>query len=526
MQPRARRLAPVVAGTAITILFTGVLLGGSLGVGQLLYRDFVSVPEPSLTARTWGFDDVAPRAVPLDAVTALLAAVVPTWVQQQVMLVATLLLAGVGTAVLLRGRGTVAAAVGAGIASWSPYAAERLLLGQPPTLLAWSMIPWIVLAGRSGRSLRARLGWTALAALPAALTPFGGVLAAVAALGAAFTRRAPVREHVALAGVAGIWCLPWLVPALGGRIDAGDGDGAAAFAVALDGPGVVLDVLDVLGGGGVWAVGAALGSREQVWALVATVGLLVLALAGLSGVAARDRIALAALAFGLPTVVIALATPPGLAVWGWAQSVPGVALFRDTHRLLGLSWFAVAILAGLGAAAVSRWLRSAVHPAASTGLVLVVFAACVLSSPDAPGRLRAAYDPVSFPASFEEAVRAAGDERTLVLPWQPMRRVPWAGDQPFLDPTALALTGPVVVARDLVVQRDGLTIRVGSADPPEAEAWTRGAVDPTALHRLGIGRVIVWQGTPGTGFVPQPGLEEVFRSPEFEVWRVTGAESG
>jgi hypothetical protein len=371
---------------------------------------------------------------------------------------------------------------------------------------------------RSNAGLGSRLGWTILAALPAALTPFGGELAAATAQGAAFTRRASGREHVALAGVAILWCLPWLVPALGGRIDAGDPDGATAFAVDLGGP---REVLDVLGGGGVGAAGAAVGSRVQGWGLVASVGVLLLAAAGLFGVMGRDRIALGAPALGLPTVVIALATAPGLAVWGWAQSVPGVALFRDTHRLLGLSWFAVAVLAGLGAARLSRWLRSAVHPAASVGLVLVTLAVCVLSSPDAPVRLRAAYAPVSFPASFGPAVHAAGDQRTLVLPWQPMRRVPWAGAHPFLDPMPLALPGPVVVARDLVVQRNGQTLRVGDADPPEADAWSRGVVDPAELRRLGIQRIVVWTGTPGPAVVSQPGLEQVHRSSDFEVWSVT-----
>lgn len=508
---------PVLAGTAVTVLFTGVLVGRSLGVGQLLYRDFISVPEPSLTARTMGFDGPAPRAVPLDAVTALLAPLVPTWVQQQVMLVATLLLAGVGTAVVLRRRGTVAAVAGAGVATWSPYAVERLLLGQPPTLLAWSAIPWIVLAVRSPRRLRSRLALTFLAALPAALTPVGGVVAAGTALGAAFSRRAPLREHAALGGLAVAWSLPWLAPALGGRADAGDADGARAFAVMLRGPA---GFVDVLGGGGAWAASAALASRDEVWALAATAGILALAATGLTRVTGRDRTILGGLGFALPVVVMVLATPPGLAAWASAQSVPGLALLRDTHRLLALSWFAVAVLAGLGTERLAARLRPWA-PAAPLGLTAGVLSLCVLSAPDSANRLHAAYDPVRLPASIEQAVRAAGAERTLLLPWQPMRHVAWVGDEPFLDPLPLALEGPVVSARDLFVQRDTHLLRIGSADPVEAAAWTRGVVDPEVLRRLGIARVVVWKGTPGAPFVPGPGLTRLLETTEFDVWGVT-----
>lgn len=519
MQPRGRRgWAPVLTGTAVTLSLTGVLLGRSLGPGYVLNRDYVTVPDPVLTARTWGLEGTAPRAVPLDAVTALLALVVPTAIQQQVMLVATLLLAGVGTAVLLRRRGVVAATVGAALATWSPYAAERLLLGQPPTLLAWSMLPWLVLAVGSGRPLRIRVGLVLLAALPAALTPYGGVLAAAVVLGTAWlVHGARTRELVALGGLAVIWCLPWLVPALGGRTDAGDADGAAAFSVPLRSP---LDVLDVLGGGGVWAEGAALESRGQWIALSSSVAVLTLAVAGLGRVDGRPRVLLAFMAFAIPTVVVLLATPWGLAIWGWAQSVPGVALFRDTHRLLGPAWFALAVLAGLGAGRLARCARAVGGPIAGAGLLLAAVSLAPLSAPDAANRLHTAYVPVAFPESFGEVVRDVSGKGVLVLPWQPLRQVAWSGPQPFLDPLRLAVTGPVVSAHDLLVERDGRLLRVGSGDPAEAAAWVRGEVDPVALHRDGIGRVVVWKGTPGQTLATTAGLTLVLDTPEFEVWAV------
>lgn len=519
MQPRGRRgPAPVLAGTAVTVSLTALLMAGSVGRGQLLYRDFVTVPNPVLTARSWGFDGSAPRAVPLDAVTALLDPVVPAWVQQQVILVATLVLAGVGTAVLLRTRGVVAATVGAAVATWSPYAAERLLLGQPPTLLGWSMIPWLVLAvGRRG-SLGVRVGCVVVAAIPAALTPYGGVVAAGVVLGvAALVHRAPARELGIMAFTGVLWCLPWLIPALGGRTDAGEADGAAAFAVRFERP---RDVLEVFAGGGVWARGAVPESREHWLALAASAAVLGLALIGLTRLEGRRRILLTALMIGPPAVALLLATPWGLSFWAWAQSVPGVALVRDTHRLLGPAWFAVAVLAGIGSSKVAERLPDTAGPIAAGGVLVAAVSLAPLSVPDFADRLRTAYVPVAFPPAFGEMVRQVAREPVLVLPWQPMRRVAWVGPQPFLDPLPLALPGRVVTAQDLLVERDGRELRVGTSDPPESEAWSRGEVDAAALQRVGITRVVVWKGTPGRVPTRLVGLTQVLESPEYELWSV------
>ena len=63
-----------------------------------------------------------------------------------------------------------AAVAAAGLAVWNPYVAERLLLGQPPTLLGYAAMPWVALAARSAAPLGWRLPLVLLAAAPAALT--------------------------------------------------------------------------------------------------------------------------------------------------------------------------------------------------------------------------------------------------------------------------------------------------------------------------------------------------------------------
>lgn len=526
MPPRRASAVAAAVGAVVSVGLTAFLLWPALGRGQLLYRDFVSVPEPVLTRATLGFGGPAPRAVPLDAVTALLSHIVSTGVQQQAMLVATLLLSGVGVAVLLRRHGWVATSTGAALATWSPYAAERLLLGQPPTLLAWSVLPWIALAARWPGPRWPWLAFVALAAAPALLTPFGVVVAVGVALTVAVLagrRRADLAWLVTL-GIA--WCLPWLVPAVAGHADAGQAAGARAFAVEADGPAGVIDVLT---GGGVWSSAARLASREQIVPLAASLAMLALAVLGLTGLA-RWRVPACAALLGPTVLALALATGPGLTAMATLQSVPGLALFRDTHRLLAPAAFALSVLVPLGLVRLVRRLgsrtlvradpRGAAWMSLPAAAVFVGVGLAVLAAPDASTRMHAAYRPVSFPAAWDAVVREVGERPVLVLPWQPMRQVPWARAQPFLDPLPLALRGTVTAAHDLTVQRGELTFVVGSADPPESVSWALGEVRPEQLARHGITTVVDWLDSTGAHLTHPDGLRRVLTTAEFAVWVV------
>ncbi len=528
---RVAGLRPLVSPLAVTIGLAVWVCAGSWGHGWLLYRDFVAVPDPRWSPQSLGDSGAGARAVPLDAVTTLLAWAVPTALQQQVMLLAALVLAGVGVAVLLRRHGVAAMTCGAAVAVWNPYVAERLLVGQPPTLLAYSMAPWIVVAVRHRTTGPRRLALVVLAALPAALTPFGGLVAAVVALAA--SAATPVRRSrgwltaVALAALG--WCLPWLVAAVVGPPAVADPDGAPAFAVGADSAlGTIGSVLML---GGIWAPGARPSSRFDVLPVVASLALLLLAVAGTVVLARRGRRSVATqlgLLYLVPTgLVLLLSTGPGLAAFTALQAVPGVAIFRDTHRLLGLSALACALGAGIAVAGASSW-TAARQPGAAprVGLVLGVLALTVLAVPDLPSEVGRSYRPVAYPASWEQVVGAVdhlpGDGAVLVLPWQPLRNPAWAGGEAFLDPLPRALDREVRSSFDLTVARDGQVLTVGGGDPPEAAQWVAGRVDPQVLDRLGISVVVEWQGTVGRLPQDHPGLELVLRTPEFTVWSRTG----
>ena len=68
--------------------------------------------------------------------------------------------------------------------------------------------------------------------------------------------------------------------------------------------------------------------------------------AGLTG--RRPRLLAVSCLVGPALGALLLATPTGLRVLGGAQSVPGVALLRDTHRWLGLGSVTTAVLAPMG----------------------------------------------------------------------------------------------------------------------------------------------------------------------------------
>lgn len=525
--------APVVAAVASATLATGVVLSGVTGTGQRLVRDFVAVPDPAAPLSFLPTTAAELRAWPLDAVSWAASAVVPTGAQQLLLLVAALVLAGVGTGLLVRRAGVAAAAAAAWLAIWNPYVTERLLLGHGPTLLGYASLPWIVLVLRSTLRTRHRLLLLVAVAIPAALTPWGGVVAAVTAVLADLSRRdrSPART-AAVAAVASAWCLPWALPAvLVGGVGA-DPDGPTAFALADDsGLGTWLSALM---GGGVWAVGAQPLSRSDPVALAGSLGLLGCAVAvvlGLAIAASRQGgtprrggvlAAVALLLLAGPATVAWWASGPGLEVMSALQQVPGIALFRDQHRMLAPGIIAMAVLV---AVAVSWLSRHGGRTASALGCLLVV-ALSVASVPDLPSRLRTDYRAVTYPADWAAAVGSLDGAPTvptvLSLPWQPLRLPGWAGDPPFLDPLPRAVSGTVLTSTELTVARDGVAVVVD--DAPVGEDWATGSVTAASLRRHGITHVVEWLDTPGALASSRDGWRLVHSGQSLKVWDVSGAQ--
>ncbi len=533
---RASRWALPLAAL-VSVALALVVSARSLGAGIYLYRDFVTVPHPVLGPQALGTDGQPPRAVPLDAVMALLAPVLASGIQQQLMLVGSMVLAGTGVAVLLRHHGVAAMVAGAAVATWNPFVAERLMLGQPPTLLAYSMTPWLVAAVRSRWRTSRGMGAVLVAALPAALTPWGGVTAllTVVVVSLATPWR---RSRVWLGGclvLSVAWCLPWLVPALvhGGR--PADPDGANAFASRADGPlGTAGSLLTL---GGVWARGARPASRSSVAATIASVMLAVLAVAVLVHLLRERRPLarlLAAALLGPAIAAWAVSLGPGLRLFRGLQQVPGVAIARDTHRWVGLTAVATAVLVGWGVGALGRRLVApGTRAPVLAALTVAVIAGSVLTVPDLPAVVDTAYEPVRMPADWAPMVdaveHAAGPGSVLVTPWAAFRQIQptpgaptWNGRRAFLDPLPRALTRTVVGSHELAVGvGDDEVFRVDDDRSAVDDYTTAGRLDADKLRAHGVAVVVQWRDTVGTPVEAGLGLRRIFEGPHFDVWAVT-----
>lgn len=514
----ARMLAAVVAL---------LVCGPAVGPGFVLLRDMVFVPRQDLDLDALGMGGALPRAVPVDAVLGLLTAVVPGDLVQKAVLLGTVYFAVLGAARLIPprpdGRAGVAAPVAGLVYGWSPYLAERLLMGHWSLLIAWAALPWIVAAGiRYRDGAPAALPRLVLVTVPATLTPTGALLAAGVVLAVLRGRRL-----VTMLGVLAVLASPWIVagalhPA-GGSSDPG---GVAAFAARAEGWGGVL--LSVLGTGGIWNAGAVPSSRDSVLLPVVTAALLALSAVGWWRAAALRGPARGLLVLGGVGLLLSLAgNAPGLRhlLELLVESVPGAGLLRDGQKWL--AWWALplALGAGLGARRVVATVHGRI-PAAAALAGAAAIALPIIAVPDLGWGVGGRLQPVVYPPDWtqvrEVLATDPGPGDVLVLPFGAYRSFGWNDDRPQLDPAPRWLTRPTVTDDGLAVDEV-----VVAGEDLRARTVAAAADDPAALARLGVGWVLVERGTPGRA-VPSAvsTLPLAVDGADLALYRVPGARSG
>jgi hypothetical protein len=501
-----RRAAPVVWAVTLSVL----LLGPALGAGYLLTYDMVWVPDLALRSDFLGVGTALPRAVPSDAVVAVVDEVVPGMVLQKVVLLGALVLGGLGAA-SLAGRSAVARLVAVSVYVWSPYVVERLWIGHWPLLLCWAVLPWLV---REGARLRTdpRIG----PALPflllvGSLSANAGLMAGATLMAVGVTRRNTGRLVVLVLAANA----PWLVAGLLHVGSATSSTAGAVFGLSSEGP--LPAPLAALTLGGIWNAEVVPGSREVVvLPLALTLAVLVLAALGwrplLDRLGRRTAGALAALWLaGYAVAVLSWAAPD---LVGWlAQNVPAGGLLRDGSRSLALCAPLTAALVAEGA----RWCARR----APTALVAIGAAALPLAFlPDAAwgvsGRLRPADFPDEWASARAELGEGQGD--LLVLPFTSYRAPEWNHGHKVLDPLPRYLEPDYLVNDQLAV--DGRIIEGEDPRVPDvlgALALPDAGARAAALAGLGIGAVVLDRTAPtspaysgavaGTVVHDGPGLE-------------------
>lgn len=507
-----------IASLVVAVLLLGPAL---LAPGTVLRGDMVFVPHQPWKDAWLGLDGSVPRAVPMDALVSLATYVVPGGWLQKAVLLASFVVAGVGIGRLSE-KVVDASAWGVAAATtlflWNPWVVERLSIGQWATVAGYALLPWVVLSAWELRDHPSRWGGTFVQlVLSATCSPSSGVTAVLVAT--VVVLAAPSRRALlVLAGCAVLANLLWALPAvtLGDGVDLAAGSGFEAFhAVGESALGLVPSALSL---GGIWKVSVVPGERSAVLVVALALVLSAVAVAGVLRARGGDRMRgalLAVAAVSLAVCVVPAYVPAAFS--SAAEVMPGISMFRDTHRFLA----PLALLLAVGlAAAVSELHRRAVR--GREGLLVAAGTLVVLPLlllPSAAWGLTGDLRPVSFPDEWqavEGGLDAAGPGGSVVvLPWEgSYRRFGWNDDRAALDPAPRLLPGEVLVDDRIVLDDQVLP----GEDPRLADVTDAlDSTDPAAaLSALGVRWVLVEKPLPTAYDVPagavvldRPGLKLV-----------------
>ncbi|MFI6783953.1 hypothetical protein [Micromonospora sp. NPDC050276] len=523
---RRRDTLPLYAvAAAVTVL----VLAPLAAPGYALLYDMVFVPRQPLTWDLVAPAQSLPRAVPMDALVSLVTQLVPGWVVQRLALAGAVFLAAVGAGRLVP-TGRRAVRLFAAVAyAWTPYLAERLLIGQWGLLLAYAALPWLVRAALDLRAGRAgALARVVLAAAPAAITPTGGLIALGTVLVLTSDRmRArrsllvsqrmhPHRSRQALAAV-GVLNAPWVVAALvTGAGGSSDPAGVAAFAARSEnwaGPLVAL-----AGTGGIWSAQATPASRATPLVPVATAVLLILA--GVGAGLLRRRLppggaARLAVLAGAGCLLAALGVlPGGDAALRWAVvHLPGAGLLRDGQKFLPPYALLLVVCAALGAERLVARVDREVAGVILVGLLFLPVAVLPDLALGGAGRLR----PVSYPAEWQRVAEHIEEEpgEILALPLSAYRAYPWNPGRVVLDPAPRYLPGTVLTDD---------TLRVGdvvvAGENPRVREIRRALAEGRPVWTTGVRWVLVQHESAGeVDSQVVGGLERVHDGPFLTLYR-------
>lgn len=441
-----------VAALAWPWLLSAVVLGPALfGRGYVLTYDMVWVPDLVLRPDFLGTGSGLPRAVPSDAVVAVIDALLPGMLLQKLLLYGALVAAALGCRRLV-GPSRTAQWVAMTVAIWNPFVAERLVIGHWPVLVGYAALPWLALAAGRARRTGAMPAALPLLMLLGSLSASAGLVSALVVLVFGL-RRGGGRANLWLAVTVLTANLPWLVAGLTHASSAvADADGARLFGTQPEGS--LPAPLAALTLGGIWNAEVVPGSRTTLLAWAGLLVLLALALTGRRTFLATTPNArrwLLVGAVGWAVAVLSWASPEAI---GWlGEQVPGLGLLRDGTRTLGPLVPVEAALFAAGAARIVARARDAEWVVAPALVLLPV-----LLLPDLAWGASGALRPATYPASYDVA-RGAVAERAargpdgdlLVLPFTSYRAPAWNDDQSVLDPLGRYLTPDYLVSDTLFV---------------------------------------------------------------------------
>lgn len=522
-------MSPVTAGrlgAAWAALLPVAMLGPALAPGYVLSYDMVWVPDLALRADALGTGPALPRAVPSDAVVAILDELVPGMLLQKLVLLGALVLAGLGARRLAPAGSALAALAATTAYVVSPFVVERAVLGHWPLLLTHAALPWLWWAGRRRREDGALPWWTAPVLLAGSLSASGGLVAGLVLAASAWRGRVDGRLLLLLLAANA----PWIGS---GVLHAGTATSTSAGSVfGLGGEGPFPGPLAALTLGGIWNAEVVPDSRRGVLAVLALVLLVAAAVLGARRFATahpwRDRVVLLVLAVVGYVGALVTWAAPGV-VGRLAGAVPGGGLLRDGSRLLDL---AAPLLAALVAAAVAVLADRAgrlAHAGPRVALALVAGLLPLALLPEAVWGFGGALGTASYPDDWADArtvlADAPGDGDVLVLPFTPYRAPAWNDGRKVLDPLPRFQPRDAVASDRLRVDGEEL-----AGEDPRGPEVLAALAAPTPEERssrlvgLGIGLVARdLTTTPGAPYDAELAGEVLVAGPTVEVLALPGS---
>jgi hypothetical protein len=502
--------------TAIFYVFVSFLvLWTCMLPGYVLTLDMVFTP--IIETRIWQSNEYF-----LYALLRLFDFFLPTWLLQKILLLATLVMVGIGGYGLLRldkqrGLNTIANYSAGLLYTINPFTYTRLMAGQYLVLLGYALLPFLVryafefvAAPNCKNALKVTLV-TILISIVSIHTLGMGLLVLVAVGAYGLYRSRAKREQVkkmlgyAAAGLA-LFCVLssyWLVPVLtgGSQLDQtvsgfSQGD-VEAFETQPGSVGLALNVLALHGFWGDDKNLYLLAADQYAWWL-APIALLWL-LVGL-GVwyALKTSRGQASVFLGLGVVGFVLAVGTAGTVFApfnqfLFDHVPFYAGYREPQKFAALLALAYAYFGAYGVAYVAGRLRGRVRSGVLVALCLLPVACAPLMLFGAAGQLKAVDYPADWYATNEYLQKHAADTKTLFLPWHLYMNFGFAerviaNPAPkFFETTVVAsknpeLGGATSYATDALTQKLDSSLLPGAAQNPNL------AKD---LHALGFSHILV-----------------------------------